>query len=307
MDLSQLVWDLLVLSICIFEYIFQNCFPYLTSLGNLYVVFILFVNPRHQFCIHWISFVICLPIIFCSMILNFVLFFSILFCSGFLKPVLYVPKHYCGRAYFLLTSSTMIFTYRMTLFFSSAFTWSLPIYLFYSVFFFLIIGSLYFCWISYFVEVVIPFNGTMWRHTIALLTINIFSEAIFIVSFYFTMFLFQDFSGGGLLGFGFPLSLNGGAPSGWAVCCWTMQEKKVRRAACGGKKVWGWFIVHGESLLCFHFLALWRICNLLSLPYWISCFNKFTYASLIFTLKISFLVSWKIEFFSDPPCVVFIS
>lgn len=122
MDLSQLVWGLLVLSICIFKYLFQNCFPYLTSLGNLYVVFILFVNPRHQFCIHWISFVIFLPIIFYSMILNFVFFFSILFCSGFLKPVLYVPKHYCGRAYFLLTYSKIIFTYRMTLFFSSAFT-----------------------------------------------------------------------------------------------------------------------------------------------------------------------------------------
>lgn len=76
-----------------------------------------------------------------------------------------------------------------------------------------------------------------------------------------------------------------------------------------GRKSEGWFIVHGESLLCFHFLVLWRICNLLSLPYWISCFNKFTYASLIFTLKIPFLVSWKIEFFFPSPlcCVHFLS
>lgn len=57
-DLSQLVWELLALSVCAFKYLFQNHFPYLTSLGNMCLLFILLIHPRHQFCTHWISFVV---------------------------------------------------------------------------------------------------------------------------------------------------------------------------------------------------------------------------------------------------------
>lgn len=68
-----------------------------------------------------------------------------------------------------------------------------------------------------------------------------------------------------------------------------------------------WPVVRGD--LPHTILSIfWRICSLLSLPYWVSCFNIFTYASIIFTSKYlsSFHGKWNYLLFNSS-CFVFVS
>lgn len=186
-----------------------------------------------------------IAIIFYYRVLTFLLFFSLLSCSGFLKCVPLCPWALLWQNLFPIDCFQNDFTYWMTWFFSSAFTWSLPIYLFYSVFFLLIIGSLCFCFGFLFCESCCSFQWDIVKAHYYLTEYQHFSLSIFICHVSLPGFWWRS-----LIVFWSPIVFEW--ESSWVSC---MLMKYAREKCQEGNLGW--------LLIC----CPWRLSAMLSSPY----------------------------------------